>query len=334
VVIQYDPEGAAIVERPYREFLAELPGAVTVHVVCSSREAFDDLAGRIGHLACRLDPVITNHPQTCWSRDRWIALTPERPGAATTLLLPRGELGAGVWPQRAGDQRTGMDVAAHLSGHVAAERSPLYFDGGDFTTDGRVVFVTHSVARRNVQHTTKTLDDLRKALAAELKRKVVMLDLAPDHHAGMFMMFAGDGVILVGDPRLGRSCLSAEATESLLGAAGGADATEETQRRFDAVATQCKEAGYRVVRMPTVPAMDSRTYLTYLNAIIDQRDGKRTVYMPSFTGAESLNRAAADVWRSLGYDVKPIDCTSTYRHFGSLHCLVNVLRRDASKNTG
>jgi hypothetical protein len=29
----------------------------------------------------------------------------------------------------------------------------------------------------------------------------------------------------------------------------------------------------------------------------------------------------------LGFEVRPVDCTSAYAHFGTLHCLVNVLRR-------
>ena len=48
-----------------------------------------------------------------------------------------------------------------------------------------------------------------------------------------------------------------------------------------------------------------------------------------FRGAERFNRATADIWRGLGFTVRPIDCTATYRHFGSLRCLVNVLRRRA-----
>ena len=93
------------------------------------------------------------------------------------------------------------------------------------------------------------------------------------------------------------------------------------------MAAQCRAAGYRVVRIPVVPGEDGRTYLTYVNAILDQRDGQPIVYMPVFAGVNALNRAAAAVWRSLGYEVRPVSCDACYRHFGTLHCLVNVLRR-------
>ena len=38
-------------------------------------------------------------------------------------------------------------------------------------------------------------------------------------------------------------------------------------------------------------------------------------------------KAAAAVWRSAGWQVRRVDCTASYVHFGSLRCLVNVLAR-------
>ena len=107
----------------------------------------------------------------------------------------------------------------------------------------------------------------------------------------------------------------------------GVDTTETTQRKFDAVASQLSRLGYRMVRIPTVVANDGKSYLTYVNVITDHRAGHYIVYLPQYQGAEELNTRAAQVWRDLGYEVRPVDCTSTYRLFGNLHCLVNVLHR-------
>ena len=82
-----------------------------------------------------------------------------------------------------------------------------------------------------------------------------------------------------------------------------------------------------MVRIPVVPGSDGRTYLTYVNVILDCRDGNRIVYMPVYDGVEELNRAAAEVWAGAGYEVRRVNCTTCYRHFGSLRCLVNVLSR-------
>ena len=137
--------------------------------------------------------------------------------------------------------------------------------------------------------------------------------------------------MLVGDPEMARRLLAEAGKdgESAGWFPGGPDFSPATIARFDAVAEQCQAAGYRVVRIPVAPGCDGRTYLTYVNAIIDGRDGRRIVYMPVFTEAEVLTRAAR-VWADLGYESCPCGGHSCYRYFGTLHCLVNVLRRGSA----
>ena len=335
LVIHYEPSAKASVVPVYREFLAALDSDVRVHVVCPSRAAFDELTAALGDVRCRLGAVVVNHPLTTWSRDRWVALAPATEGAATTLLSPRGEAAEAIWPARAGDERVGNDLAAALGPALRSRRSDLFFDGGDFLADGGNVFVVARVLPRNIQHTTDSREELLRILAGELKRRVVLLDEAPDHHAGMFMVAAGARRMLVGDPRLGRQYVAAaeaggsnnDVAPEFMGLPGGADFTAETQHLFDAVAAQCAATGYEVTRIPTVLARDGRTYLTYANVLLDQQGPRRIVYLPFYQGVERLNAAARAVWESLGYEVRPIDCTSVYRHFGCLHCLVNVLGR-------
>ncbi len=311
IVIQYVPPAADIVTTAYREFLGGLPATVTVRVVCPDRDAFDDLARRMGTVACGLEPVLTGHPMTTWARDRWLALS-TRGGKGTLLLCPAVEAGEEVWPARAGDRRIAADLAAALP-HVDARRSGLVFDGGDFVADAETVFVSPRVARRNPGLTSA---ELHRRLSTVLERNVVLLEHAPDHHAGMYLMTAGRRTALVGDPSLARDIVGD-------GAPNDPDWSADTQARFDAVAEAVAGAGYRVVRIPVVPGRDGRTWLTGLNVILDGR----TVHLPVLRGAEPFNRASAGVWRSLGFTVRPVDCTATYRHFGSLRCLVNVLRR-------
>jgi hypothetical protein len=126
---------------------------------------------------------------------------------------------------------------------------------------------------------------------------------------------------------MGRRFVSAEATNGFMELPGGPDFSAATQHLFDAVAGQCAAAGYRVIRLPTIPAADGKTYLTYVNVILDRQGGRRIVYLPFYRGAEPMNAAARGIWEGLGYEVRPVDCTDTYRQFGCLHCLVNVLKR-------
>ena len=331
LVIHYLSAAKDIAAPVYRDFLRQLPAEVTVHVVCPAREDYDALVAAVGPVRCAFHPLIVSHDMTVWSRDRWLAMGPAD-GNVVTLVPPRGEEGVESWLARAGDQRTAVDIASALR-DVAADRSGLYFDGGDFVADANTAFVSPRLLQRNVGITVRTRQELLETLGQRLKRRILLFDQAPDHHVGMYMMPAGGGVVLVGDPSAGRGLLSAEEAQRgpgpPLGLPPGPDFSDATQRQFDAVARQCALEGYRVVRIPVLPGKDGRTYITYVNVIIDCRDGRRTVYMPAYEGAEALNACAVRVWQSLGYEVCRIDCSSVYRHFGVLHCLVNVLRRSS-----
>jgi len=320
LVIQY-VQGADFAIPVYRDFLRQIGPGILVHVACPDRSAYDEFVSRLGPVECRLSPILVGHEMTAWSRDRWLALKSNSTDGPITLLASCEEAAADVWPARAGDQRIAADLAAALGPAVRFERQVLYFDGGDVVADGRTAFITPGLIRRNLQVTVPSKQDLTRVLEATLGRKIVLMEDAPDHHAGMYMMVVGDGTVLVGDPSLARDFALPELP-------GGADFSAETQRRFDSVAGKAREAGYRVMRIPVAPSTDGRTFLTYVNAIIDNPAGRRIVYLPRYDGAEALNAAGAKVWRDLGYEVRPVNCTSAYIHSGSLHCLVNVLDRE------
>lgn len=319
LVLHYEPQARGIVATAYREFLAQLDQDVTVHVVCPDAAAFDDFQKLVGSTACRVSSIVTKHPITTWSRDRWVPSMPTTPGGTTTLWMPRAEAASELWPARAGDERVGEDIAACLRPSVRAQRSELYFDGGDFLADEKNVFVTPRVLQRNLQHTVGTRDELLNILGRQFQRRVVLLNESPDHHAGMFMASLGD-TMLVGDPQLGRRFVEGSST-------GDWDFSDATQRLFDSVAQQCANLGYKVVRIPIVPGQNGRTYLTHVNVILESTPQRRGVYLPRYRGFTALNEAAAQVWTQLGYEVRTVDCSDVYPHFGSLHCLVNVLRR-------
>ena len=333
LVIQYQPGAREIVLPVYRDFLQWLENDVIVNVVAPDQAAFDELATSVGLLHCTLRPVLVHHAMTAWSRDRWVALGPPPGGDSVTLWSPRGEAVADLWPERTGDQQIGSDLAKVLGQGVHAKRSSLFFDGGDFLADNDTVFVMPRVLKRNIQQTVKDPSELLAIFSRELQRKVVLLNEAPDHHAGMYMASVGDHVMVVADPSLGRNYFPSSPDKEKALLPDGGDFSAETQRHFDAVAAQSEAAGYRVVRMPVVPAPDGRTFLTYVNIIIDQQGAQRIVYLPFYRGADALNDAARKVWENLGYVVRPVDCTTAYRYFGALHCLVNILRRQAVLTT-
>ncbi len=327
LVVHYAADAAEMLIPTYRSFLRQLPENVIVYAICPRKRDFDDLRARVGPTRCTIESVIVDHPVTVWSRDRWLAL-----GAAesprTVLLSPRDEDGVVIWPARRGDQRVAWDLAAALGGSVVAQRSDLAFDGGDFAADGETVFVRPRTLLRNLQRIVATREELIETLSRVLKRRVVLFDDAPEHHVAMYLMPIGHRTVLVGDPRMTERLLDTSGERAAVDAyIGGADYSAAAVARFNAVAEQCRAAGYRVVRIPLAPGCDGRTYLTYVNAILDQRDGRRIVYMPTFASAAALNREAAKVWTEMGFEVRPVECDGCAKNFGTLHCLVNVLRR-------
>jgi hypothetical protein len=322
IVLQYTTEAGDLSAPVYAQLIPALPKDVTIYVVCPSPDEFGDFLRRTGLPETRATPLFTAHAMSTWSRDRWAALANE--DETTTLLAPRGEAGAQNWPQRAGDAKIADELGILLDG-VDARTSILYFDGGDIVADTDRAYVTPALATRNIQKTVRTREELLTELETELGKPVTLLNPAPGHHAGMFMMPIGAGRVMVGDPKIAAALMGAEEFETLL--PEGADFRIETLATFEAVAAQVAATGTEVIRMPIVPSPDGRSYLAYLNVILDDRDGQRTVYMPTYQGAETLNEYATTIWESAGYTVVPIDCTSAYQHGGSLRCLVNVLTR-------
>lgn len=329
LVIQYVAGSAEISAPAYRSFLPLLPDGITVRVLCSAQSDFDDLARRVGPVNCKLAPVVTGHAMTCWARDRWLALKPPKSGGPVTLLCPAFEDAQEAWPARAGDARIAADLACALPKRIKSFRSRLLFDGGDFVCDSETAFVNPAVIRRNIPSVVQDERELCEELAQLLKRRIVLLRDAPEHHTEMFMTLLPGKLALVGDPSWGcRVAGLDKAALALLSDGGGVDSSPETQGKFESVAETCRAAGYRVASMPLLPGRDSRTWLSCLNVVVDQREGWPVVYMPVYCGADALNDAAEKAWRDCGASVRRVDCTSTYTSFGSLHCLVGITGRE------
>ena len=148
LVVHYMADASDTVGPIYREFLRQLPADVRVHVVCPRQEDFEHLKSQLGTESSRLSPVIVDHPMTCWSRDRWLAIrfANHREGSGIIeLCTPRMEQTADTWPARSGDAQTANDLATVLGNGIRARRSALLFDGGDFVADNETVFVTPAV---------------------------------------------------------------------------------------------------------------------------------------------------------------------------------------------
>ncbi len=324
LVVHWTPEAISVAVPAWRDLFRALPASVTVHVACPDVAAFDELRRHLGPVAPTLVAHPLGHPLTCWSRDRWLALSD--PAGAVALVLPEQEDAAAAWPGRAGDGLAGIELARRIPG-IAGGKRGWQFDGGDVVADERTAFVTERMLKRNLGKMGATPAEVGDRLGALLRRQVVWLTDGPDHHACMVMMVAGRGRVVVGDPSLAVKILGDRVHAPDLVPCGD-DFTAATQARFDAVARACANAGYAVTRIPLVPGRDGRAFLAWVNGMIDVRDGTSTFFMPSFPHApKDLEMAAMAVWEKLGFRVIKADCDGAFNHGGSLRCLVNVLRR-------
>ncbi|MFW5840630.1 MAG: hypothetical protein ACOCZE_08625, partial [Planctomycetota bacterium] len=266
LVIQYTAESGEISGPIFAQFLPSLPSGATVYVVVPTAGDYRDLLARVGPVSCRIEPVETGHLMTTWSRDRWLAGL--GPDGRVWLLSPRHEDRWEIWPARAGDARIAGRIAQAVPA-VAYRRSELLFDGGDFVVAESKAFVAERVLIRNIQHTVADRAELISRLSDQLGREVIVLDDAPDHHAGMYIMPAGDGRIFVADPAAGLGLYAEDpaALEALLPA--GADRSKKLQAGLDEIAARLTADGWDVLRMPILPGADGRVWLTPLNAILD-----------------------------------------------------------------
>jgi hypothetical protein len=69
-----------------------------------------------------------------------------------------------------------------------------------------------------------------------------------------------------------------------------------------------------------------RVYITYNNAIIETRQGRKRIYMPTYQ-LPALDDLAARIFGEAGLEVIPVDVSRVYKHTGSLRCLVGIVER-------
>lgn len=110
---------------------------------------------------------------------------------------------------------------------------------------------------------------------------------------------------------------------------------------FDGIAAALVRYGYRVHRVPFLFGGPESTgvaagedsmragfpMLTYNNVLLEEEDGRRTVYLPRY-GWQAMDDAARAAWEALGFATRQIDGLETSAMYGgALRCAVKVLER-------
>jgi hypothetical protein len=329
VAIHYAPSADRVALGVWKQLFAVLPAHVDVQVEVTAQRDFDRLmsvlrAARTPHLE-RFHAVVVGSAITTWSRDRYAALAGDD-GSGSILAPPRIET---PFVGRAGDARSPFAISQALY-HVDPAIAQIVFEGGDLAATPHWLFADANLVARNVGRGRADRATIEAELHRRFGQELVWLgdDVGdvPRHHIMMYMVPLDDRTIAVGDVRAGAKLLAAEPA----GAQLALDDLEVEAARFDRAAKLLADRGFVVVRVPVVVLAGGGSFVTYTNALFDRTpEGKRVVYLPTYS-LPSLDAAATGFYRSLGFEVHPIDVTPIYGLNGSLGCLVNVLARSPS----
>ena len=227
------------------------------------------------------------------------------------------------------------------------KRSRFFFEGGNIVVSDGYVITGYS-----------TIDALKhmgessaiRLLEREFGKKVIVVGsedvTEPHEHVDMYLTPINDSLVLLADPTLAMDLLSEglarPATPSSDPDGTGVRDEYEIEENgtvdlFEAddliasywhVKCQLERKGLAVERLPIIH-LGEECALTYNNVLMETRAGRRIVYMPVYA-VGALDRAAAELYKSLGFEVRPVDVTRIYEYGGTIRCLTNILARKAT----
>lgn len=333
VVLQYSASLASEVIPTYRSFLQQLDENAVVHVVCESSVQVDAFRLMLENWqirnTARFKVVNANKEITVWARDRFVVKTAKDNLRKRIVILPT--LLQAECADRINDKEVPGIIAKSNGEEIETRQSSLFFEGGNLVTSDKHLFTGHLTLAdpRLGSH-----DEAIRRLEQEFGKKAVVIGSEktpePDYHIDMYLTPIDDKTVLLGDPALSKKILA----ERYGGEEGARrDEQEEPARPDDQkllesyaqAKRQLEEKGFKVERVPIVH--DEKGYtITYNNVLMEVKNGKRIVYMPSY-GVKELDSAAAKKYESLGFEVKPVDVAEIYRFGGTLRCITNVLAR-------
>ncbi len=314
----------------YRDLLRELPADARIVVGVRAAEDARDFREELG-LDSAPDPrlrfVEAGEWVSGWARDRYVLFGK---GGKECLLLPRRDA---VVPTRLGDLKVAQELK-RLAPELLVIESDLVLEGGDLLFTPEEVIAGPAAVAVNVVRGERTEADVRARLEEVFGRRLVVAadrdsPLAREH-VDMYVAVAGPRTLFLGDPRLALAALEEGEDVRRFGRF-----PREKQLAFaeayDKVAARLKEEGFEVKRLPSLHAED-HVILTWTNAVVDVRDGRRRVYVPCY-GLKRLDRAAQDAWAGAGCEPVPISAEAVIVLGGAVRCVTNAVREAAPPAT-
>jgi hypothetical protein len=302
----------------YRQLFAALPVSIDVVVACESQAAvtkFLESCGAAGVMGGRnLRLINIDQPISCWARDSLIARYNRATWEPANAFSPaRAD---GLFTQRWLNEISLGKLMCQMGLIPGVLENGLAIEGGNVLANARHAFVGGNHVPRGFWGSEHRR--WQAALERLCGREFVVLDdgkgRVPWDHLDMYCMPLDEQTVVVGRV--------VEGPFDLFESCNG-------------IALAWTTLGYRVVRLPLAqtehelndsPGKMRKVLTTYTNVLIEDRDGRRRVYMPVY-GVDALDREAEMTYRNLGFDVRMINFSSLLPLNGSIRCFVNVLRR-------
>lgn len=320
----------------YQDLFQHLGPNVRLQVCCSNEASVDAFSSRWGTAAVgqgrQVQVVNVNRPITVWARDRRICRQ-TADGRPAACFVPTAHFTYD--PEKQNDLvLSSLLFPTGLVPGVAL--SSFHLEGGNVVSNRRHVFVGANAFDDNVHRFVS-----ESAMFGELSKIFGRPTIAikgrdgevPWIHTDMYLTPIDSRTILVSSPAEGCRLLEGQNSITVPHRDRQAQvvfdvvaADSPRQERFDEVANQLTGMGYQVIRVPALINVQKDWMVTYNNVLMDYQDGQRIVLMPVYHIPE-LDHAAAQIYRALGFEVRPVDVSTVFQLGGAIRCLANVTQR-------
>jgi len=334
VLIHYDADIGESLDSVYRDLFRVLPPDVAATIISPSRDSTLHFLGTWGPIALKdnrsVNVLDLDMPISIWARDRVIA---RQDTALEEAMSPFTPEGWNTYDECKTNELVLGDILSVVQLTGSGLRGRLRVEGGNIVANRRHVFLGSNVVDENSD--LADADEVHRDLLKYLGREFVLIGDAvgavPWVHIDMYLTPINDDLVLVGSVRLGEELAGLNCEHDGDDGLPGIPIPETCpadmfEQQLDEVADAVRRLGYKVIRIPALADPPAGWMITYNNVLMEERLGKRIVYMPTYA-APALDTAAAAVYGRLGFEVRTIDVSGIYNSGGALRCMVNVVRR-------
>lgn len=333
----------------YKSFLKQIESDTIVHIVCENAPQVEWIriileSWRVENIE-RFRVTNVNREITVWARDRFVVKSTKDNLRKRIVVLP--PLSSADSNAQVNDRKV-PEIIARANGECIESRElALFFEGGNIVTSDKYLFTGYSTV---MDSKLPSENEVVNLLESEFGKKVIVIGAVDTYksqdHIDMYLTPISDEVVLLGDPLFAEELLADiwgeyKKERPQFAWEWGVEKnvrdkrlfapTENVLRFYEQAKKQLEYSGFKVERIPVVHD-EHGCAITYNNVLMEIRNGKRIVYMPVY-GIEKLDAVATGKFRSLGFEVRPIDVSGIYRFGGTLRCITNVLARRTVRDT-